>query len=85
MAAKPHRNTRLTFEVPPDVRRRLDALSQEEQRPLGNLIRRIITKHVEQHETGGRRPAERVAGTAPGAKPSAIIAILLGEHENGAE
>jgi hypothetical protein len=51
--AKPRRE-RLTVEVEPDVRASLAQWADEEGRPIGNLVRRVLTNVVAEHEAGER-------------------------------
>ncbi len=50
--AKPRRE-RLTVEVEPDVRASLAQWADEEGRPIGNLIRRVLRTVLAEHQTQG--------------------------------
>jgi predicted DNA-binding protein len=49
--SKPQRE-RLTVQVEPEVREVLAKWADEEGRPVGNLVRRIVERAIETRETG---------------------------------
>jgi len=54
---------KLTVEIEPDLRESLARWAEEEGRPVGNLLRRIVAISVERHERQ-RRPSKSVAAVS---------------------
>lgn len=54
------RREKLTLEIEPDLRNSLTRWAEEEGRPVGNLLRRIVAISVARHERQ-RRSSKSVA------------------------
>jgi hypothetical protein len=58
--AKQKRREKLTLEIEPDLRKSLAKWACEEGRPVGNLLRRIVAKAIQ--DQGVRRDPPRDGG-----------------------